>query len=75
MEKGLVIKEEIHDQFNGLSEEYQIDVVFWCIRKGIVKVNVRTATEEEKAKVELTGEINQQALEQALKELKQSGEI
>lgn len=67
--KGLLIKKEIRGQFNKLPENHQLEVFFWCMRKGIVKLKFR------KSKIKFRGELNEQMFEQALKELKESGEI
>lgn len=63
------IKEEILERFYGLPEKHQEEVILWGIRSGIIKLNFK------EKKIELIGEIDGQAFEQALKELKESGEI
>ena len=63
------IKEEILDRFSELSEEHQLEVILWHIRQGIIKPRVEGKV------VDLPGEISEQTFEQALKELKESGEI
>jgi len=72
--KGLSIKKEIREQFNKLPENHQLEVFFWCWRKGIVKWKFRKS-KIRKPKFKFRGEINKQMFEQALKELKESGEI
>ena len=70
MGKEIVIKEEIREQFEKLPEEHQLEVIHWCIQKRIIKIEFIRATEEEKEKIELSGEITKEAMEQALEEFK-----
>lgn len=67
------INEDVRERFNAMFEKHQLDVFLWCIQQEIIEKELIPATEKEKAKIELTGEINQQVLEKALEELRKHG--